>query len=474
MLSSGARAPEGSYFKDGDRASGVFGVLAGGFAIFAGFIIFLAFTTYDQSRSGGEAEALTVSSSSRPRSCSRPTVRQRMSGELVCYGRSVVHQEWPQMEEGKGGDTINPWALALFRSLQLANPKTATEQAAYGKWLDQTSDREEARRDRHARRRRRHPGSIWIVLLLIAGVVFAFMLFFADSGEGAPSQAMLMGSATTVIVLTLLAINALDNPYRHGLGRIEPVAMERSLRILDRARTLLNQRRASVRRPRRAGLVLMEDAGTPASSAASSSRRPCCSRRRPWRPRGRPTRRRAGAASRRRPRADRSPPASSRRAQANVANRQGQIDVALFTQWVDAYARDETELERFYRKRFRPEFQPAFQAWVATRPRKNPEAPLSPFAMPQYKLAATAKADRLEAQAGAFSRASGSDPARRQLCAGRRAVRRVAVLRGHQHAAARAQRTDGRARARLRPVPRQRDLDRDVPGQRRRSSDVGQ
>ena len=53
-------APEGSHFKDGDRASGVFGVLAGGFAIFAGFIIFLAFTTYDQSRAGGEAEALTV------------------------------------------------------------------------------------------------------------------------------------------------------------------------------------------------------------------------------------------------------------------------------------------------------------------------------------------------------------------------------------------------------------------------------
>ena len=47
-------APEGSRFADGDRASGVFGVLAGGFAIFAGFIIFLAFTSYDQSRSGGK------------------------------------------------------------------------------------------------------------------------------------------------------------------------------------------------------------------------------------------------------------------------------------------------------------------------------------------------------------------------------------------------------------------------------------
>jgi hypothetical protein len=89
------------------------------------------------------------------------------------------------------------------------------------------------------------------------------------------------------------------------------------------------------------------------------------------------------------------------------ANRQAQIDVALFTQWVDAFARDETELAGFYRKRFRPEFQPAFRAWVATRPRTNPDAPLSPFAMPQYKLATIAQADRLEAQAAAASESVG-------------------------------------------------------------------
>jgi hypothetical protein len=92
----------------------------------------------------------------------------------------------------------------------------------------------------------------------------------------------------------------------------------------------------------------------------------------------------------------------------NVANRQGQIDVALFTQWVDAYARNETELAAFYDKRFRPEFKPAFAAWVATRPRKNPSAPLSPFAMPQYKLAANAAADRLEVKAAASSQRAGA------------------------------------------------------------------
>jgi hypothetical protein len=93
---------------------------------------------------------------------------------------------------------------------------------------------------------------------------------------------------------------------------------------------------------------------------------------------------------------------------ANVANRQGQIDVALFTQWVDAYARNETELAAFYDKRFRPEFKPAFEAWVATRPRKNPSAPLSPFAMAQYKLAANAASDRLEVRAAGFSQRAGA------------------------------------------------------------------
>ena len=60
MLLVRRRAPEGSYFQDGDRAAGVFGVLAAGFAILLGFVIFLAFERYDAARSGAEQEALLV------------------------------------------------------------------------------------------------------------------------------------------------------------------------------------------------------------------------------------------------------------------------------------------------------------------------------------------------------------------------------------------------------------------------------
>jgi len=86
-----------------------------------------------------------------------------------------------------------------------------------------------------------------------------------------------------------------------------------------------------------------------------------------------------------------------------LANTQTQIDVAIFTQWVDAFALGQEELADFYFARFRDEFRPAIDAWTATKPRQNPEAPLSPFAMPEYELEARAEADRLEAVATAES-----------------------------------------------------------------------
>jgi hypothetical protein len=80
-----------------------------------------------------------------------------------------------------------------------------------------------------------------------------------------------------------------------------------------------------------------------------------------------------------------------------------QIDIATFIQWVNADVAGDQRLARFYRKRFRPEFKPAFAAWLATDPRTNPGAPLTPFAMPQYRISEQAESQRLNALAGAYS-----------------------------------------------------------------------
>jgi hypothetical protein len=87
----------------------------------------------------------------------------------------------------------------------------------------------------------------------------------------------------------------------------------------------------------------------------------------------------------------------------NLANAQAQVDVAVFTQWVDAYAKGENRHRDYYFERFRKEFKPAVVAWLATKPVRNPNAPLTPFAMPQYHSAARAEATRLETEADGWA-----------------------------------------------------------------------
>jgi amino acid transporter len=233
MLLVRRRAPEGSYFADGDRAAGVFGVLATGFSVLLGFIVFLAFESYDQSRAGAEEEALVLAQQVETAQFLPQPAAEKLTGALVCYGRSVVYLEWPRAEAGELGDDVNPWGAELFRTLKTVNPQTPSEQSAYGKWLDQTSDRESARIDRIHGAVGVIPSPLWVVLLFIAVVIFVFMLFFADRGEGPITQAVLMGSVVAVIVAMLLLIRFLDNPFHTDVGGVRPVAMERTLRIMD-------------------------------------------------------------------------------------------------------------------------------------------------------------------------------------------------------------------------------------------------
>src|SRR3954471_17013213 len=90
MLLVRRNAPDGSYFHDGDRAAGVFGVPATGFSGLFGFVGFLAFTSYAASRSGAEQEALLVAQQVETPQFFPDSVSGDLTGQLVCYARSVA------------------------------------------------------------------------------------------------------------------------------------------------------------------------------------------------------------------------------------------------------------------------------------------------------------------------------------------------------------------------------------------------
>lgn len=233
MLLVRRRAPEGSYFSDGDRASGVFGVLATGFSIVLGFIIFLSFSSYDASRAGAETEATIVAQQVQTAQFMPETTAEQLTGELTCYARSVAGVEWDALAAGSLGDSINPWGAAMFHTISDVNPQSAVEQSAYDRWMDQTAERERARVDRVHGVEGVIPAPLWLVLFVISAVVFVYMLFFADRAESAVTQGLLMGSVTVVITLLLLLLRFFDHPHGDGVGRLEPTAMERTITLID-------------------------------------------------------------------------------------------------------------------------------------------------------------------------------------------------------------------------------------------------
>jgi hypothetical protein len=82
------------------------------------------------------------------------------------------------------------------------------------------------------------------------------------------------------------------------------------------------------------------------------------------------------------------------------------VDVGLFTDWIAARSEGNDELADFLEARFRDEFQPAFDAWVAERPLQTPGAPATPFEMDEYQLDEQALATELAMTADARGQAA--------------------------------------------------------------------
>jgi hypothetical protein len=95
--------------------------------------------------------------------------------------------------------------------------------------------------------------------------------------------------------------------------------------------------------------------------------------------------------------------ASAARTEANRAALDAQntknFDSTTFNAWFTAYVAGNTSAETVAQRRFRPAFNVAFNAWIATRPFTSPSAPPGPTYMPEYKQPQLAQAAALDKKA---------------------------------------------------------------------------
>ncbi len=97
--------------------------------------------------------------------------------------------------------------------------------------------------------------------------------------------------------------------------------------------------------------------------------------------------------------------ASGDRARANAASLDAlnslNFDLTTFNDWFTAYVAGDRSAMAIAEKRFTPNFDAAFKAWLATSPETNPHAAPGPEYMPQYRQPSKALAATLNTKATA-------------------------------------------------------------------------
>jgi hypothetical protein len=228
-------APPGGFFTDSDRAAAVFGVTGTGFAVLLAFVIFLSFSSYDRARDKASVEAVAVSQLFRTARLFSPESRQTLHGELICYARAVVHDEWKTMRHERESALVDEWLARFEDTIDGIHLRSDNQRVAYEEWFQQAAERREGRRGRLAEAEPLVPSLVWLALFLGGALIVAYMCFYADPAEPAFVQALMMGAVTAMVVAGILVVRFLDRPFNDASGSIKPTAMTMTLKGMEAA-----------------------------------------------------------------------------------------------------------------------------------------------------------------------------------------------------------------------------------------------
>jgi hypothetical protein len=227
------RAPEGGWFTDLTRSAGSLSVIGTMFAVMLAFVILFSLQSFQRAREGANIEAVAVTELSSVAAVFPPPTGDRMRGELVCYSRAVIHDEWPAMRDGQSSALVESWVDRMQDDFAAAAPEEVRHEAAYAQWFDESAQRRDGRRERLAEAAPFLPMPLWFALGIGATLTLSYMVVQADKRETRVIQAIPIAFVAAIITAGLLVVVFLDNLYSGSDGSINPTEMNRTLVRID-------------------------------------------------------------------------------------------------------------------------------------------------------------------------------------------------------------------------------------------------
>jgi hypothetical protein len=213
-----------------DRA---FDFLGTAFAVLLAFVVLEAYESYNDAKAGSEKEAEAVLQMARTAEAFDREAHEELEGNLVCYGRAVIHYGWPAMEKEQASPVVNDWGTRVRETALRLKPHSTVEVESFRQLLTEQDARIEGRRERLAEAVRIVPFPLWIVLLIGAMLTIGWVILSAGRKGSFLVQTAVVGSVATMVTAALLLVDFLDHPFAEEAGSITPIEMEHVLETIE-------------------------------------------------------------------------------------------------------------------------------------------------------------------------------------------------------------------------------------------------
>jgi Protein of unknown function (DUF4239) len=201
------------------------------YGLLLGLLVVFAVGHYTDVRHESQAEASTLVALQDTVRVYPPETSDRVRHDVVCYMRSIVHDEWPSME--RGNDTTARRTLrfgdrvrADVRNLPIDDQK---EGSAYGRANSLITDASQSRQRLLFFTEPRIPAALWVVIYV--GAFLVILLLVGHYATRPVGRVAALGSVAVLMTVVVSVLATLDQPFGVG-ARVHPDEMRQAIDLV--------------------------------------------------------------------------------------------------------------------------------------------------------------------------------------------------------------------------------------------------
>ena len=214
-------------------AGDIFGVIGTGFAVILAFVIFTAFESYQNARDQAGVESVATRQMFLLTKFFQSPARDGLEGDLICYSRAVIHDEWPQMATGESSPLVDDWVERLDADMLRLPVATNKEIEVFNTWFARSAERQEGRRGRLAEAAPYVPPFVWAMLVLLFVVVVGYQILFASPQRPLIPQVLGVSAVAATMLAGIVVVYVLDAPFADRGAQLPPTRLQATLTTME-------------------------------------------------------------------------------------------------------------------------------------------------------------------------------------------------------------------------------------------------